>query len=378
VTADANRQLASSPGLRGSTGAGRPTRPLAIVELPEDTQPPGLDALSARWRVALDTAKDALHAASACGTMLGFAPQELHAWTKRLEHERDATARLIDSIAREENIPLLHRLSAPRASNRMLGLPPDVRACVFDLDGVLTGSETLHAAAWAETFDQLLSRRAERTGERFAPFKPFSPRDYDEHIHGKPRLDGVHAFLASRGIRLPEGHPDDPPDAETVYGLSNRKKDALLGHLDREGAKAHEGSRRYLEAANEAGLGCAVVSSSAHTSTILERAGFAYLIERRVDAATIHAHRLRSKPAPDTLLAACERLGVTPQQAVVFETTVAGVAAARAGGFGLVIAVDRAGTAETLRAGATVVVNDLAELLDPVLLGRVAEVPKAL
>jgi beta-phosphoglucomutase family hydrolase len=252
----------------------------------------------------------------------------------------------------------------------MLGLPEGVLACVFDLDGVLTASTELHAAAWAETFNELLARRVERTGERFAPFRPFNPAtDYDAHIHGKPRLQGVHAFLASRGIRLPEGHDDDPASAETVHGLANRKNEALLSGLDRQGVEAFAGSRRYLEDAREAGVLCGVVSASANTEEILARAGLDALIQDRVDGNTIRAEKLQSKPAPDTLLAALRLLGVRPQQAAAFETTLDGISAAGAAGLGLVVAVDRAGGGrERLRAaGADVVVTDLVDLLDPTL-----------
>jgi beta-phosphoglucomutase-like phosphatase (HAD superfamily) len=245
-------------------------------------------------------------------------------------------------------------------------LPNDALACVFELEGVLTGGAAVHAAAWAETFDALLLKRSERTGERFGPFAPFNPRtDYAVHIHGRPRVEGVRAFLASRGIRLPEGEPGDLPSAETVHGLANRKNHALLRRLDAQGVDAYEGSRRYLEAARDVGLHCAVVSASANTESILESAGLAELIEQRVDGNAIVASGLRAWPAPDVLLAACRRLDVRPQQTAVFETDVAGIAAGRAGDFEVVVAVDRTGDADTLRRqGADLVVGDLAELLD--------------
>ncbi len=240
-------------------------------------------------------------------------------------------------------------------------------ACVFDLDGVLTPSASIHAAAWAVTFDELLARRVEATGERFAPFRPFNrDTDYAEHIHGKPRLEGVAAFLASRGIRLAEGHPDDPPGDATVYGLANRKNELLLERLDREGVTAFAGTQEYLEEARGAGLLLAVVSASANTDKILERAGLAALIDERVDGNTIRSEHLQSKPAPDTLFAACSRLGVEPGRAAAFETTPVGVAAARAAGFGLVIGVDRRGRADMLPPhGADRVVTDLSALLEP-------------
>jgi HAD superfamily hydrolase (TIGR01509 family) len=226
---------------------------------------------------------------------------------------------------------------------------------------VLIGSAAIHIAAWTETFDEFISRRIERTGGRFALFNPRV--DYPRHIHGKPRLDGVRAFLASRGISLPEGEPGDSPGLETVHGLANRKNQALLRRLDEHGVHAFEGSRRYLEIAHDAGLQCAVVSASANTPTILERSGLADLIDQSVDGNTIIAERLRAKPAPDTLLAACRQLGVDPQRAAAFETTPAGIAAARAAGFRTVIGVNSPGRADGLRAeAADFVVTGLDEL----------------
>ena len=332
-------------------------------------QPSRLDAVSAHWRVALDAAAHALTATGGGGALARLPEAELSERSHRLGQERTAVAHLLDEVAREERILLHHRLSAPPATRRMLGLQEGITACVFDLDGVLTASAPIHAAAWAEALDEFLSRRVERTGERFAPFKPFNRRtDYFEHIHGKPRLEGVQAFLASRGIRLPEGHPDDPPGAGTVYGLANRKNELLLRRLDRDGVTAFGGSQRYLEEAHEAGLRCAVVSASANTAEILERAGLAELIDECVDGNTIQAEHLQSKPAPDTLIAACGQLGVAPQETAAFETTLEGIAAARAAGFGLVIGVDRRGRPAMLPPhGADRVVTDLTALLDEAL-----------
>jgi HAD superfamily hydrolase (TIGR01509 family) len=330
------------------------------------THPADLDGLSAHWRTVFDAAEDALHSANRCGRSLRFPQAELHERLARLSKERQETALLLDTIAREEHVRLDHSLSVPRVTRRMLGLPPGVEACVFDLEGVLAGSARLHAAAWAETFDRLLSRRVEATGERFAPYRPFDPGvDYELHIHGKPRLQGVLAFLASRGIRLPEGSPSDPSDAETVWGLANCKREALLRRLDREGVTAFAGARLYLEGARETGLACAVVSASANTSTILKRAGLDGLIDARVDGEAIESERLLAKPEPDTLLSACDRLGIPPQDAATFETTLAGVEAGHEAGIGLVIAIDRRGRADTFREhGADLVVSDLTALLD--------------
>jgi beta-phosphoglucomutase family hydrolase len=245
----------------------------------------------------------------------------------------------------------------------MLGLPDTIRACLFDLDGVLTKTAVVHAAAWKEMFDEFLRRRSEQTGDSFVPFD--SKEDYDRYVDGKPRYDGVRSFLASRGIELPEGSPDDPPDADTVAGLGNRKNELVLALLRRDGVQAYDGSVRYVEAVREAGLPCAVVSSSANTQEVLQAAGIEHLFELRVDGLTARAENLKGKPAPDTFLAAAQKLGVEPAAAAVFEDALAGVEAGRAGDFGYVVGVDRTGQAEALREhGADVVVQDLSELPD--------------
>jgi beta-phosphoglucomutase-like phosphatase (HAD superfamily) len=333
-----------------------------VSEAPERV---GLDEVSTHWRLAFIAAQDALAAIARCGTSLRFPPQDLRELSGNLERERTATALLLDAVAREEHVTLRHKLSAPRATKRMLGLPEDVRACVFDLDGVLTASAELHAAAWREAFDPLLTGRVELTGERFAPFQPFDPAvDYYRHLHARPRLEGVLAFLASRGIRLADGSPDDPAGAETVHGLANRKNEALLARLESEGVAAFSGAELYLEGAREAGLRCAVVSASANTAAILEQAGLAPLVDCHVDGNTISAEGLRMKPSPDTMLAACHRLGIDPERAVAFETTYDGVDAARRAGLRLVFAVDRAGRSAALEArGADRVVGDLSQLM---------------
>jgi beta-phosphoglucomutase family hydrolase len=245
----------------------------------------------------------------------------------------------------------------------VLGLPNGVTACLFDLDGVLTRTASVHGAAWAETFDGYLRERAERTGDAFVPFDRRA--DYEQHVDGKPRAAGVRDFLASRGITLPEGDPDDPPDAETVSGLGNRKNALLLHVIERDGVEVFEGSRRYLEAAAAAGLRRAVVSSSANTRQVLDVTGLAPLVEVRVDGVTARERRLPGKPAPDTFLLAARELEVEPTRAAVFEDALAGVAAGRAGGFGFVVGVDRVGQAAALRErGADLVVRDLDELLE--------------
>lgn len=245
----------------------------------------------------------------------------------------------------------------------MLGLPDAIRAGLFDLDGVITQTATVHAAAWKEMFDAYLRRRAEATGEPFVPFD--IGEDYGLYVDGKPRADGVRSFLASRGITLPEGSPDDPPETETVRGLGNRKNELVLKLIRTSGVTVFEGSVRYLHAARDAGLSRAVVSSSANTLDVLRVAGLVDLFDVRVDGVAAVERGLRGKPAPDTFLAAARDLGVEPAQAAVFEDALAGVEAGRAGNFGLVVGVDRTGHAEALRAhGADVVVADLVELLE--------------
>ncbi|MFF4772102.1 HAD family hydrolase [Microtetraspora fusca] len=248
-------------------------------------------------------------------------------------------------------------------SPRKLGLPDRVRACLFDLDGVLTRTARLHAAAWKEMFDGFLSERAARTGTPLDPFDDVE--DYDTYVDGKTRADGTRAFLASRGIRLPEGEPDDPPDAETVNGLGNRKNELMLNRLRRDGVEVFEGSVRYVHAVRDAGLHRAVVSSSANCREMLAGAGIEDLFEVGVDGGTVVREHLAGKPAPDAYLAAARALGVAPDEAAVFEDALAGVEAGRAGGFACVVGVDRVGQADALREhGAHVVVSDLAELLE--------------
>lgn len=244
----------------------------------------------------------------------------------------------------------------------MLGLPDHVTACLFDLDGVLTPTADVHRAAWADTFDAYLRQRAERTGEPFVGFDP-GP-DYHRFVDGKARADGVRSFLASRGITLPEGTPDNP-EAETVRGLGNRKNTLLLARLREQGVAPYPGSVAYLDAAQRAGLRRAVVSASANCREVLAAAGLTDKLEVRVDGVTARREQLRGKPHPDTFLAAAARLGVHPKQAAVFEDALAGVEAGRAGEFGFVVGVDRVGQGDALKQhGADMVVRDLADLLE--------------
>ncbi|GAA2101900.1 HAD family hydrolase [Actinomadura alba] len=245
----------------------------------------------------------------------------------------------------------------------MLGLPDSVHACLFDLDGVLTRTAAVHAAAWKQMFDEFLRERADRTGEPFVPFDPAG--DYAEYVDGRPREDGTRSFLAARGIELPEGDPGDPPGAPTVHGLSERKNELVLHRLAEDGVEVFDGSIEYVRAVRAAGLRTAVVSSSANTAQVLDAAGLADLFDARIDGLVADRRGLAGKPAPDTYLAGAEALGVPPGRAAVFEDALAGVAAGRAGGFAIVIGVDRAGhRGELLRHGADVVVEDLSELLE--------------
>ena len=245
----------------------------------------------------------------------------------------------------------------------MLGLPDGTLACLFDLDGVITRTALVHAAAWKQMFDAFLREYAAETGTEFVPFDQV--REYDRYVDGKPRLDGTRSFLRSRGIELPEGSPDDPPGTPTIYGLSNRKNDLVLAKLAQGGVQVYEGTVTYIRSVREKGISTAIVSSSANTKQILDSAGLADLFDVRVDGLVAKERGLRGKPAPDTFLAAATELHVPAAQAAVFEDALAGVEAGRAGNFALVVGVDRVGQAgELSKHGASIVVKDLAELLD--------------
>jgi beta-phosphoglucomutase family hydrolase len=244
----------------------------------------------------------------------------------------------------------------------MLGLPDRTEAFLFDLDGVLTQTAKVHAAAWKDMFDAFLRAEADRTGTPFVPFDPVG--DYDRYVDGRPRLDGTRQFLAARGIDLPEGTPQDPPGTRTVQGLSAAKNDTVLRMIREQGVQPYPGSVAYLHRLRALGLPRAVVSSSANCRDVLRAAGIDDLFQAVVDGTTAARDHLAGKPAPDTFLAAAEQLGVAPERAAVFEDALAGVAAGRAGGFGTVVGVDRTGQAAALREhGADLVVADLAELL---------------
>jgi beta-phosphoglucomutase family hydrolase len=247
---------------------------------------------------------------------------------------------------------------------KALGLPEGIRGCLFDLDGVLTQTAAQHAKAWKQTFDGYLAERAKATGEPFVPFDIAT--DYVRYVDGKPRLDGTRAFLASRGIELPEGSAADPPDAPpSVYALSSKKNALVLELIRTEGVAVYEGSVRYLHAVRAAGLRSAVVTSSANGEQVLNVTGLAELLDARVDAIVARERGLAGKPAPDTFLAGAELLGLAAAQCAVYEDALAGVEAGRAGAFGIVVGVDRVDQAAQLRAhGADVVVTDLADLLE--------------
>jgi beta-phosphoglucomutase-like phosphatase (HAD superfamily) len=329
----------------------------------KETQRTELDTLRSDWRGALLAAREALKADEGVLT-----PDELAAHERRLAADYKTAAAELRQFALDEGLPTeLAEPFLPRAlARRALGLPATVRSCVFELDDVLVGSAGLHQEAWGRTLNELLAARSyESYGHLIAPFDPRT--DYPQHIEGRPRLEGVRTFLASRGIRLPEGAANDPAGTETVHGLANRKNEWLGRLLEQHGVGAFDGVRHYLELAHDAGMTCAVVSASAHTKEMLELSGLAELIDRSVDAETIATERLRNRPAPDRLLAACWKLYVKPERAAAFETSAAGVAAARAAGFGWVVAVDPVGDPDKLRqlrrAGADVAVRGLAGLL---------------
>ena len=238
-------------------------------------------------------------------------------------------------------------------------------AVLFDLDGVLTATAKVHAACWKRTFDEYLRMRADRTGERFLPFD--IKADYKAYVDGKLRYDGVRDFLKSRAIELPEGSPDDPPTAETVCGLGNRKNDMINDVLQSEGVEAYQGSIALVRQLRRKGMKTAVVSSSHNCLAVLQAAQMADLFDARVDGDVADRRHLRGKPAPDTFLAAAAQLGVSPQRAIVVEDAIAGVQAGRAGRFGLVVGVARKGEVDALKDnGADVVVADLSEFVQDV------------
>jgi len=244
----------------------------------------------------------------------------------------------------------------------VLGLPDQIKGCLFDLDGVLTPTAKVHSAAWKQMFDGFLRDRAEREG---SAFEEFTAKDYAAYVDGKQRGDGIRSFLGSRGIELPDGDPEDGPEQETVNGLGARKNALFTKVLDDDGVEAYPGSIAYVDAVIAAGHRCAVVSSSANCRPILEAAGIIDKFEAIVDGVVARRDGLAGKPAPDTFLAGAEALGFEASACAVYEDALAGVEAGAAGDFGIVIGVNRADQAAALAEhGADEVVDDLEELLE--------------
>jgi beta-phosphoglucomutase family hydrolase len=250
-------------------------------------------------------------------------------------------------------------MSAPNSTpdRTHLGLPSSIRVCLFDLDGVLTDTASVHRAAWKAAFDPVLKAHDQ---------KAFTEDDYERYVDGKPRLDGVRDFLKARGLDLTEGHADDDADVESVHSVANRKNDDVLRRIHRDGVKVFEGSRRYLQAAELAGLRRIVVSSSANTVDVLKVTGLDAFVQGEIDGNTITDRELNGKPAPDSFLAGAQLAGVDPSEAAVFEDATAGVEAGQRGNFGFVIGVNRHGREhahDLSEHGADIVVADLADLL---------------
>lgn len=245
---------------------------------------------------------------------------------------------------------------APVAGSVLEGLA----AVVFDMDGVVTETASVHTAAWTRLFDEYLAERAARTGE---PFVPFEPDDYLCYVDGRNRYDGVAGFLAPRGITLPWGDPSDPPDADTVCGLGNRKAALFRRHVAEHGAHAYESTVALIRALRARGVRTALVTASRNADEVLAAAGVADLFDAKVDGRVGAELRLPGKPDPAMFLEAARRLGVGPERAAVVEDALSGVAAGSAGGFRVVVGVARSGPGDELRrAGADVVVADLAGL----------------
>ena len=332
--------------------------PAAPGPAPPSGRPRELDTIAMRWQLALDAADHALAAAHGPVHI-----PDADGRRRELVQERLGTAKLLTQLGRLTGVEPLPWLSPVPVTTKMLGLPAGVTACLFDLDGVLTDSGVLHAWAWGEVFDDLLLRLSETTGWHFIPFD--RDADYRNYIEGRPRLEGVHTFLASRGIQLPEGRYGDPADADTACGLARRKGDAMARGLHQRGVSAVPGARRYLEATGHAGLKRAAVSASSSTLPMLELAGISTVLEEYVDADVIRTQGLKTRPAPDLMLEACRRLDVRPEDAVTLTNSAAGIAAGHAAGLA-VIGVGANSHGELLEGfGAERVVPSLRSLLDP-------------
>jgi len=310
---------------------------------------PDLEHTAAHWQWALDAAARALDAARVV-----LPPEKIGEETRHLAHDRAAAAALLRRVAVVSGATPAPWLPSGPVTPPMLGLPGRTLACVFDLDGVLTDSAALHAAAWAQALDAELLSLAHDERRRFVPFDPRD--DYRAYFDGRPRIEGIHLFLAGRGIRLP---------LTEVEEIARRKGELLEHGLRERGVAALAGARRYLQAAGFARLGRAVVSASTTAGPMLEQARLTDLVEASVDARAIRFGNLRSRPAPDLLLAACAELGVPPERAVSVTHSGAGVVAARSIEM-FVVGVARGADADALRSyGATTVVESLTTLLDP-------------
>ena len=328
-------------------------------ELPASPAPRA-DTLVADWLSAFAAAERAI-ASSTDYLSAAEASQR----SRRLRSERERVAASLGEVVHGHRgaTLLAHCLGRPSVDIRLLGLPDGVRACIFDVEGALTTSAAIHRDAWCAALDPFLFAWSERLGREFVPFDP--SHDYEEHLVGRTRLLGLHGLLACRGISLREGEPSDLPGTESVYGLANRKQEVLRRDIERKGVDAFSGSRAYLELARVVGVRRAVVSASSNTALVLQRSGIADVIEEQIDGAVVEAESLRPKPAPDMLLAACDRLGVEPAQAVAFETRPAGFAAARNAGVRAVVAVARDESSAAYSAGdVDLAVSDLGELLE--------------
>lgn len=317
-----------------------------------------LDTVADDWQLALDGALEAVNAADRA-----FTAEERGRLSRSLARERAETAVLLERLAHTTGVHNVPWLSPVPIHPSSLGLGDGVSACILDLDGVLTDSGVVHAAAWAEVFDDFLLRFAARTGRQFIPFD--GDRDYRTYLDGRPRLEGIHMFLSSRGIRLPEGRVEDPAHVDTAYGLATRKSEALSRVMRRRGVSALPGARRFLESAGRAGIGRAVISGSQTVLPMLELAEISTLVDVRVDAECIRAEGLRSRPSPDLPLAACRRLGVEPAVATCLVHSPDGVAAGGAAGIPVIGVGLESATRERLHGfGAERVVSSLAELVD--------------
>jgi beta-phosphoglucomutase-like phosphatase (HAD superfamily) len=317
-----------------------------------------LDELTVRWQWALDAGGRALEAATP-----ELQPGLLGRHRYVLQQDRAEAAGLLTRVAVAEQTGLRPWLAPVQVTTHHLGLPPGTEACLFDLDGVLTDSNVLHALAWGHVLDDVLLRVAQETGRHFVPFDPVE--DYRTHLDGRPRVEGVQSFLASRGLRLPAGAPEDPADAWTVHGVATHKGEALERLIHRRGVSGLPGARSYLLAAAFGHLRRGVVSASTTTLPMLELAQLATLVETRVDADVMATEQLRSRPAPDLLLAACDRLEVSPERTVTLTHSAAGIAAARVGGLTAIGVATEEQAALLEGLGASRVVPSLGALLDP-------------